>query len=270
MYATDFEYAGERLSDYGMTICSFNGNGDIETLSSGSDITFNQVKAGKSNTFQICSSNYEIGLVSTFQICKNPCLSKNQDEMMLTTLEVSILQKWLCRKNQYHRFKILNKDGYEDLYWNATFTAKQITLCDKIIGLELTLYTDAPFTYMDKICIERDCSEIHSFDIYDVSDEEGWIYPDIKITLLESGDFRLSNSLDDKDMLLKECIENEVISINGKSHIISTSDSRSIANQFNYCFPRIINSYDTNKNTFTCSLKCKIEFSYSPIKKIGL
>ena len=40
---TDFEYAGEMLSDYGMMLCSFDSGGGIEAVSSGADVTFNHI-----------------------------------------------------------------------------------------------------------------------------------------------------------------------------------------------------------------------------------
>ena len=86
----DFEYAGEKLSDYGFILCSFNSVG-LETVSSGADITFNQVKGSASNYFNVTSATYEESYTSQpFQICKNPC--KNVD-MSITPMEVSALQK---------------------------------------------------------------------------------------------------------------------------------------------------------------------------------
>ena len=37
---TDFEFAGEMLSDYGMILCSFDSGGELKLFSSGADITF--------------------------------------------------------------------------------------------------------------------------------------------------------------------------------------------------------------------------------------
>lgn len=268
MYTLNFEYDNEKLSDYGMIICSFDGGGGIETVSSGSDITFHQIKSVGSNHFNLYSSTYETAYSSTFTICKDPCVF-DKNNMGLSVAEVSAVQRWLCRKNQYCKFKILQK-GYEDIYWNVTFSSKQIELNGEIIGLELTLYADAPFAYMDEIVITEDCSENLSFDVYDISDEEGFIYPDVKIVFLESGDFILKNTLDNKTMSIKNCRENEEINLKGKSHIISSSNHDNLPNDFNYYFPRIINSYNKNKNTYSCNLKCEITFCYSPIRKIGL
>lgn len=271
---TNFEYAGEMLSDYGMMVCSFNGSGGIETVSSGSDITFNQAKVFGSNYFNLYSSAYEAPLSTTFQICKNPQAVKNNDEMTLSVELVSSLQRWLCRKGSYNRFKIA-KYGFEHIYWNGTFTCRQISLNGCIIGLELTLLTDAPYAYMDEVSVEYDCPAGTSFDVYDSSDELTDINvqnrPDIEITLLSAGDFILENSLDNKITRIKNCLANEVITIQGKCQIIHSSiSSHNVANDFNYYFPRLISTYSDSRNTFTPNLSCKIKLSYSPIRKVGI
>lgn len=273
MYATNFEYAGEKLSDYGLIICDFDNKG-LDTVSSGADITFNQIKSSIGKFFHIISSDYDSAYSTTFQICKNPCLLDSQKEMFLSPMEISALQRWLCRKNQYHRFKIYQKN-YQHLYWNATFTSKQIILNGNTIGLELTLYTDAPFAYMDEIVIEKDCTENLFFDIYDSSDEEGYIYPNLTIHLSEGGNFILSNEFSGNTickMSIANCSQGETINIDGRHQIISTSYSThtTISKDFNYLFPKLVNTYTDNKNTFSCNLKCKITLAYSPIRKVGL
>lgn len=286
MYADNFEFAGEKLSDYGMMICNFDSSGGIETISSGADITFNQIKACGSCNFNIFSSVYDSAYTTTFQICKNSCSLNTGQDMFLSVTEISSLQRWLCRKNEYNRFKIF-QEGFEHLYWNAVFSTKQIELNGSVAGLELTLYTDSPFAYMDEVIINKDFSknadsDSYSFEIYDMSDEEGYIYPDAIITLLENGKdiyeegkikhkkaFILKNSLDNKITVIENCCAGEIIEIKGKNQII-LSHTHKLAEDFNYFFPRIINTYGENKNTFTCNLKCKIELSYSPVRKAGL
>lgn len=207
MYALNFEYAGEQLSDYGMIICSFDSGG-VETVSSGSDITFNQVSVANGNRFLLLSSIYEQTLQCTFQICKNPCLADSQNEMMFTVAEISSIQRWLCCKNQYYRFK-LNQEGYEDIYWNGTFSVKEIQICGQVYGLELTLYTDAPFGYQDEISISEDASTPYaSFDVYDTFDEEGYIYPKVEIEIKNpyGCNFWLQNSMDSsRPIIINNC-----------------------------------------------------------------
>lgn len=279
MYATDFEFAGEKLSDYGLIICDFN-NGGLETVSSGADIKFNQEKPSQSNYyFSDISNGYEESYApQPFQVCRNPCLAESQEEMYLSPQEVSALQRWLCRKKQYQKFKI-KQENYEHIFWKAKFSAKQIEIGGNIIGLELTMTTDAPFAYTDEINIEKECTDNLSFEVYDFSDEEGFIYPDISITFLEQkGDtaFALSNTFKNEE-IFKMHISNfeigETITINGRNQIIETSNSNhvlTLPKDFDYSFPKIANTYEDNKNIFTCNLKCKISLSYSPIIKVGL
>lgn len=273
MYAIDFEYAGEKLSDYNMMICTIDKSSGVETVSSGGDITFNQINPSNSNQFYISSSKYEKPLQTDIQICKKPCGLKNDDKQTLSVDEISALQRWLCRKNEYHPFKI-DQEDFENIYWKATFFSKELTLNGQTIGLELTLYTDSPFSYMDEVSVEYDCSAGTSFVLYDNSDEttdiNHQIYPDMDITILSDGTFTLENLMDKKIMKLKNCSNGEIIKINGSNQIISSSKNSHIPKDFNFFFPRIINTYNDRCNIFIPSLDCKIKITYSPIRKVGI
>ena len=269
----NFTYDGEKLSDYGMMVCKIDSSSGVETVSSGADIIHSQLKSSFSSTFNIMSSAYEEPMVFTFQICKIPC--GNQEDMYISTQEVSAIQRWLCRKNEYKRFKI-EDDEFYNVYWDGTFSAKQITLNEKIIGLELTLHTNAPYAFYDEIVITQICEAGKSFDIYDNSDELSDVYntirPIVNVEILDGddGQFVLTNSMDGKSTVLNNCVDGEVISFDGKNLIISSSDKcHALGRDFNYHFPRLINTYSNRCNTFTPSLKCKITVTYSPIKKIG-
>lgn len=285
MYCTDFEYDGKRLSEYGMMICSFNGSEDLETVSSGADISFQQLRSGTSDNFNLYSSVYESPYTITFQICRNPCLSN--EHMDIHPEEISAIQKWLCRK-KYHKFKI-DQDAYRNYYWNSVFSSKQIMQNGKIVGLELAMYADSPYAYFEDIVLEFECEPDIAFTIFSESDEEGWVYPYIEIICLgndennenlhsdqiysmQTNSLEISNSMDHKITRIDNCRENETIIIDGKNLIISSSDSAhtSLANDFNYYFPRIFNTFENSKNIFKTNMHCILKFRYSPIKKIGL
>lgn len=270
MYCTDFEYDRKRLSEYNMIICSFQGASGVESVSSGADITFNQGKASGFSRFYLYSSGYDSAYITTFQICKDPC-KFHDNNLFLSTREVSAIQKWLCR-NSYHKFKI-DQDDYRDIYWNAVFSSKQILLNGRIVGLELTMCTDAPYAYRDEICHEFDCMEDKSFTIFNLSDKEGYIYPDLELTVLQPGENEFILSFDGRESRINHCHENEVITINGGSHIISSSLSETehdIAKDFNFIFPKIKNTYEDHTNSFSVNLDCTIKLKYSPIILIGL
>lgn len=270
MYATNFEYAGENLSDYGMIICRFDGSGGIETVSSGSDVTFHQIKPSGQNHFNNYFPTYEEPMPNIIQICRNPHLTKNQDEMYLLPEDISALQRWLCRNN-YHKFK-LEQDGYENIYWNVLFSTKQVNLNGQAVGLELTLSADAPFAYQEEVPFEYKCNANEKFSLYCTSDLEHCIYPNVEITLLESGNFQLQNSLDNKITKINNCKAGEIITIDGKNLLIKFSTAHASSNDFNYFFPRIFSVYNNGKatpNVFTSNLQCIIKLTYSTVKKIG-
>ena len=270
MYAINFEYDGIKLSDFGMMICSFDSS-NLETVSSGADITFNTIKSTGSNKFKFYGAKYEEAYTTTFQICKNTC---QMNETYLEPSEVSGIQRWLCRKDGFHKFSII-QDSFKDIFWNATFSSKQILVCGRVVGLELTMHTDAPYAYLNIDTISYSLDSGGSFSIYDMSDEIGYIYPMITINCNNKGTIQLKNSLDNKKITKLTVEKDETIILDGENKIIqSTNNREDLASNFNYYFPRIINTFDCRENVFTLSsdspVSCNITFSYNPIIKVGL
>lgn len=283
MYATDFEYNGKRLSDYGMMICRFDSSG-LETVSSGADITYQTVKSVGADKLKMCGCKYDETYTTTFQICLNP---SNSDDIYLSPDKISSLQRWLCRKDGYHPFKPVQEDLL-DIFWNAAFSSKQIELTGKVAGLELTMYTDSPYAYLAAEPVTYSLQPGEQFSFFDSSDEVGFIYPTVTINC--GGDEQiqaeddckiiLQNSLDhNRKTVLTNLKNGEVITLDGENKLIFSSDASrtNLSNSFNYYFPRIFNKIengmDIRENIFTLSetsIPCRITFHYAPIRKIGL
>lgn len=266
MYAVDFEFDGKRLSDFGCVMTSFSGmqNGEVP---SGASLTFSSAKSLTSDKFDLFSSTYDSPFSASFGICKNPC--ESNDMYYMTPYEVSALQRWLCRRTKYCKFKVLS-DGFEDIYWNGYFTSQEELLGGNIVGLQLTFTADAPYAYMEDITLRFENEAESSFIIDDVSYEEGYIIPDVVITLKEGGEFSLINSRDSRTMRVENCSNGEVLTISGKYLLIESTDSNhDLSQDFNFVFPRIFNLYDDTRNIFTPSLACDIEIKYTPAIKVG-
>lgn len=260
----DFQYDGLNLSDMGYTICKFGSEG-LQTISNGSQIVFNTISTLNGTKHELLSSQYNDCLESTFQICKNPCYD---DDMEISMSDFLDLTSWLSRK-EFHKFKLL-KDDYLDLYFEASFNVSRIELNGKLYGLELNMVTNRPFALHEptKVTIKNLIKNgLKSF--YDSSNEEGFIYPSpMKIIIQESGDLSIKNLLDNRTMIIKNCIAGEVITLDYP--MISTSiSSHKIQNDFNWKFFRVANTFKNKKNDLIISLPCIIEISYSPIVKIG-
>lgn len=262
MIFEDFEYDGLRLSSMGYTVCDFE-NSDIQSVSNGSKLTFDTVPIMNGNKHYLINGRYDECLEITFDICKISCFN---DISEITLRELRTLMSWLNRKD-FHKLKILN-DNYMDLYFNASFNISKIEIDGKLYGLSLTATTDAPFAYNEPAVysfIGKD--GINNFKtIYDSSDEEGYIYPKMTITVKEEGDLVIQNSLENgKETVIKNCLYNEVITLD---YPTVTSTEKNIQDRFNWHFPKIINTFKNKKNDLSFSKVSEIRLEYSPIAKI--
>lgn len=268
MKAFDFEYAGKNLHEFGMIICSFGSKG-LETISNGSQITFNTVSASCGAKHLLVSTQYEDCLETTIQICKNSCTS---DILEISATEFRELTKWLNRK-KFLKFKILDED-YIDLYFEASFNISRIEINGKLYGLELQVITNRPFALKEpRMLIVKNAVKNGKHFINDTSYEEGYIYPYTEIIIEEDGDLDIYNALEDRHTIIKNCVAGEVITMDYpviESFIESLEPHDNIQNDFNYNFFRIANTYDNSRNDLTISLPCTIKLKYSPIVKVGL
>ena len=267
MIVTDFEYDGLLLSDFGCIMCSFDSTG-LETVSNGSNITFNTSPILNGSKHVLNNIKYEECLTATFEICKNPCRVVNQQDMVFTIEEVTALTRWLNRK-EFLKFRLL-KDGYENTYFDGSFNVSRKLLGSDVIGFELELTTNRPYGYYDDIKKTFKITKNNQTEIFkDISDEIGYIYPKTEITCNARGDLRIYNAIEDRETIIKNCQAGEVITM--EYPVISSSNpNHKIQNDFNYTFFRVANTYDERGNRITFSLPCTMKITYQPIRKVGV
>lgn len=264
MKSFDFEYDGMRLSDKGFIICKFGSNG-TETVSNGSYITFNTVSTMKGAKHELTSSEYSDCLTTIFQICKHPCLSESEE---VSVEEIREIMKWLNRK-EFHKFKLINAE-YIDIFFEASFNVSKIESDGKVYGFELEMVTNRPYALQEPILIYlKNIVPNGQKRFYSKSDEEGYIYPNMEITITEDGDFELYNSLEDRTMRIANCKVGEVIRVNYPVIESSLKDHK-IQNDFNWKFFRIATTFREKANDVTISIPCTIKMIYSPVVKVGI
>lgn len=270
MQMIDFEYSGERLSDHGMTVCSFDGYPET-VQDSGNNIELNTIKASNSNEYINTGYTYSDTFTVEFQVIKTGCSVVDE---YITDVELNKLMRWLNRKKYCVFRPIYADDNFMNIYYKGFFNIKLIKSGKDVIGLDLTFVSNAPFGFMNPTTYTYEFkNQKDKFIIHDISDEVGMLYCETKIKCLEAGDLKISNTLDpDNDIIIKNCAVNEVISLHGKTKIIETSSIEhvNICSDFNYNFLRVINTYYDVENIFTSSIRCKITVSYSPIRKVGI
>lgn len=264
MKCYDFIYDGLHLSDKGFIICKFGSNG-VETISNGSTITFNTVSTRKGIKHELTSTEYSDCLTTTFQICKHPCATTDAE---ITVAELREIMKWLNRKG-FYKFQLLD-DEYMNIFFEASFNVSRIEFNGKVYGLELEVITNRPFALHEPVTTTIKNIVINGEKrISSLSDEEGYIYPEMEIVIDKDGDFELYNSLENRTMRIANCVAGEIIKVNYP--MIETSMStHKIQNDFNWNFFRIATTFRNRVNKITISLPCTITVKYCPIVKIGI
>ena len=264
MKAYDFEYDGLRLSDKGFVICKFDSSG-VETIENGSVITFNTVSTMRGVKHELTSVEYADCLTATFQICKNLCLDKNEE---ISLEDMRDIMRWLNRKG-FHKFKLLDNE-YTGIYFEASFNVSKIEVGGRLCGFELEMFTNRPFAIHEPVTVfikNEVANEIKS--VYSKSDDEGYVYPNMEITIAESGDLEIYSVREDRTMVIRNCVAGEVITVNYP--IISSSlSSHKIQNDFNWRFFRIASSFKNRLNEIKISIPCTIKMTYSPVVKVGI
>lgn len=266
MYALDFEYDNKYLSDFGFIICSFENPSGADVVSSGSKITFNTVAQNKGSRYSLTGTQYDECITATFDICKNPCI---YNDLEISNDEYLELVRWLNRKRFLKLHIIDDEHEIEPCYYEASFNISKVKVGDILYGLELEMITNKPFGHGRKCEVKNTFTTASlSFILRDCSDEIGCIYPDIRIKCTQSGDLELKNELTGSVMFIKDCNQNEVITINGLTREITSSNSASdIHSRFNYNYLKIGNKIDKRDNKITASISCEVTFSYFPIIK---
>lgn len=264
MKAYDFEFAGHTLSSYGMILCSFGEKG-LETISDGSQVSFNTMPVLGGSKHELVSTTYEDCLETTFQICKTPC---NNNVMELSDTEYRQLKRWLSRK-KFLKFKILS-ENYIDLYFEVAFNISRIEIDGKLYGLELEVKTNRPYALKEpKLINIKNLEQDGEHSINDISHEEGYIYPFTEIIVNADGNLNIYNAIEDRSTYIANCKSGEIITMDYP--VISSSDSsHNIQNDFNWNFFRVANTFENSRNDLTISLPCLIKIEYSPIVKVGL
>lgn len=265
MKAKDFLYGEHCLSEFGMVLCRFDSNGGFETISDGSEITFNTVPVQNGQKHELTSVQFESCLETTLQVCKFSCKGDIQE---ITAVEHRQLTKWLCRKS-FLKLKILDEDSI-DVYCEAIINVKKIELEGRLYGLELGVFTNRPHMLREpKTTVIKNAVQYGQHSINDESHEEGYIYPYTEIIINENGNLNIHNAMENRDTYIANCIAGEVITMDYPI-IQSSVSSHNIQNDFNWNFFRIANTYDDSRNDLTISLPCTIKVKYSPIVKVGL
>lgn len=266
MRAVDFVYDGIQLSSYGFIIADFDDNSDLGSVTTDSQLSFTNFSMFNGKWQPLSISTYKDTLRIEFSIIRNPCNIESEEKMFLSLSEIREFKRWLNRPT-YHELRIIDDSGeFDGIFWNGSANVEEVHALGKCVGFDITFYTDRPFALGDTLTYKGTVDMNGVVKIVDASDDEGYVYPEIKLTLQTDGDLEITNSFDERTFLINDCVSGEVITITPELQIL-TSENREIGKAFNWKFLRICNNFRNRMNEFTFSLPCQYEIKYNPIVK---
>jgi hypothetical protein len=263
MFALDFEYDEEFLKDWGFIICNTGERDGMQSNTGSSNLVFNTTPMFHGKVFNLTSSKYEDAITLNFKICKH---TTNGRMTSISHHESAHLKRWLCRP-EFYRFRLLCKE-WQNLFVEGSFQIEDVFINGELMLLDLTLITNRPFALHETVKYEQELSANTEFLFRDISDEIGYIYPDIEIKCLKNGDLKLYNSNENRETIIYNCKKNEVITFTRNLVFSSSLPTHKLQSDFNYVFYRIGNSYSNAKNTLTSSLPIEVRLEYNPYVKV--
>jgi len=263
MRGCGFTFRGETLESHGYMICEFDGSSTAGPVTTDSQRSYNSISMFSGKRKPIMFFTYEDALVVKISICKR---SDEDEDIRITPPEAAALKRWLGSPTP--QILRLDDPDFTGYHWVGVFNVEEIHHAIGCVGFDLTFTSVAPFGYKEEVVLKGAVAAGGSITINDTSDEEGYIYPDVSITLRASGDMIIENSFDGRQTIIKNCVNGETITMTNLLQLTSSHSRHSIGDSFNYRFVRISNNYTHAENKLTFSLPCTYSISYKPIAKV--
>lgn len=260
----DFTFRGEALSDYGYVLCTFSQS-TISPVTTDSQRTFTSISMFGGKRFPFLFTKYDNAMVVQLSICKDP----DADSPTITPSEAATIKRWLSSPTpQEFTFHNTYDYEYDGIRWYGSFNVEEVHFYGDCVGFNLTFTSTAPFGYYNDVTYSGTVSAGGSIAINDISDEEGYIYPDMVITLNEAGNLIITNDTDGRTTVVNNCTNGEELLFSHLLQISSSRSSHSLGNDFNYRFLRINNTYENTINNISFNLSCDYTITYQPIAKV--
>jgi phage-related protein len=253
MYATDFLFDTNLLSDFGLMIGSFD-NG-VSTATGGS-IEFTVVKPPNSDRFNFYGAQCNEVLEWEFSIIKMPCKT---EDMYFTEIEERQLAQWLVRRDGYKLFQF-HQDDY-DVYYYVQINMIPHQVNGKTVGFDLTVTSNAGYGYSQELTQIFTINNKTSAEFNLYGDVNDYILPVITITN-GSGSFYISN---DSDLSQSKSNQKQTSFTNVKSTLIIDSENDIITGlpsttDWNWYFPRLVNGTNVITTNSTKNLDITIKY----------
>lgn len=250
MYATDFVFDDRQLSSYGLMIGKIGGD-SISAATGG--LSVKTIRVPQKDAFEIYGCIYEGSIVWNFDIFKNDRGDPKQN--FISPAEDARIRRWLIRKDGYHWIHFLQRD-FEDIFYKVSINLNPVYVSGMLAGYETTVTSSCEYGFSQEYTYDFSLDENTCYEIVNLSDEHGYVYPAFTITARSSGDLIFQN-LSEQDAnrytQIYDMQANQKVTIDSENEIIDGCD------QWNWRFPRMIqDAYGDKQNRFASNLPCDV------------
>lgn len=202
----------------------------------------------------------------------------------LVGLELNIQTNRPFALKEPRTINIVCEEGKEVYGWKKYQTDPEIVMLGYVTSTDANAYPQGKVDENDNIIEGAHTDgyqyyflgQVYKASLNDTSYEEGYIYPQMEITIgniddrpINERNLTIHNSIENRESYIANCKSDEVITLDYPV-IKSSVSSHNIQNDFNWTFFRVANTYDNSRNDLVISLPCSIKIKYSPIVKVGL
>ena len=181
-------------------------------------------------------------------------------EVEVDTYDRQVIDRWLFQ-NEYKYFKIEQPD-YNGLFFRCIMTeATKVEIGETPYMKKIIVTCDSPYVYTDEYIYNSiSTSTPSNINITNLSNINGYSYPEFIITTTTSGSVSIKNNTDSRTFLLNGLDNAETITVdNDKKIILSDSGLRRMSN-FNKNWFRLLP--DINNLTLTGNFNLAIKIRY--------
>lgn len=267
IFAKQFICGNFNASDYGLIASSF----DYKTESdddTGLHITTIEEFTGHNPVPLYLGDKYDQKLVFTITFIKNPCMF-DENILYFSEKDCRNVLRTLTGMRGYQWTKIVQNDLDDDIWYYAKpVNVSYKRIGSKVEGIIIDFECDSFFAWSKENLITVNAKANIPFYIYNNTDDLlNYVLPTVTIKCSNTGTFQLNNQTESWFSIIENVTSNEVITINSKNKLISSSIVHNLLlDDFNLNWIRLV----PDKNTYVANQDCLITFKYRVPRKVGL
>ena len=266
IFAKEFIMGEFNANDYGLITTSFSYDGESEE-ELGMKISTIEEFIGHNPVPVYMGHKYEDKLQLHITFTKNPCFWNNN--LIFTEQDCRSILRVITGIKNYQWTKIAGDELDEDLWYRTkVINVSYKKIKNKVVGIILDLECDSQFAWSKENNITINARANIPFYIFNNTDDlNNYVLPYIIIKPSSAGTFEITNQSDKNWFTeIQNVKSNEIITIDSKKGILSSTDHDLILDDFNLNWIRLV----PGKNTFILNRDTTITFKFRVPRKVGV